>query len=72
MALQQKSFANGYAMKLEFGKLTDDGLPGKIYVALPDAEQTVVAGVFNAEIRVASTAQGAAKPGVGSVMIDSE
>ncbi len=72
MALQQKSFANGYAMKLEFGKLTDDGLPGKIYVALPDAEQTVVAGVFNAEIRVASAAPGAAKPGAGSVMIDSE
>ena len=72
MALQQKSFANGYAMKLEFGKLTDDGLPGKIYVALPDAEQTVVAGVFNAEIRVASAAQGAAKPGAGSLMIGNE
>jgi hypothetical protein len=52
--------------------LTDDGLPGKIYVALPDAEQTVVAGVFNAEIRVASAAQGAAKPGAGSLMIGNE
>jgi hypothetical protein len=72
MALQQKSFANGYAMKLEFGKLTDDGLPGKIYVALPDAEQTVVAGVFNAEIRVASAAQGAAKTGAGSLMTGNE
>ncbi len=59
-------------MKLEFGKLTDDGLPGKIYVALPDAEQTVVAGVFNAEIRVASAAQGAAKPGAGALMIGNE
>jgi hypothetical protein len=46
-----KSFANGYAMKLELGKAADDGnMPGKIFLALPDAEKTVVAGVFTATV----------------------
>ncbi len=51
-APQAKSFANGYAMKLEFGKSADGIIPGKIYAALPDPEQSVVAGRFNAKIRV--------------------
>jgi hypothetical protein len=46
----QKSFAAGYAMKLELGPLTDDTIPGKIFIALPDAENSVVAGVFTVEM----------------------
>lgn len=46
-AAQQKKFFNGYAMKLEFGAQAEDGsMPGKIYIALPDPEKTVVAGAF--------------------------
>lgn len=46
--LQMKSFASGYALKLELGQMADGALPGKIYLALPDPEQTVVAGSFKA------------------------
>ena len=52
-APQQKSFANGYAMKLEIVNQSDDIAQGRIYVALPDPEQTVVAGQFSAMIRQA-------------------
>jgi hypothetical protein len=39
-------------MKLELGSLTNNLVPGKIYLALPDNEQTVVAGTFNATVLV--------------------
>jgi type II secretory pathway pseudopilin PulG len=47
-APQMKSYSSGYAMKLELGVVTNGVLPGQIFVALPDAEQSVVAGVFKA------------------------
>lgn len=48
-AAQTRPFTTGFALKLEFGALTESNtLPGKIYAALPDPEQTVVGGVFNA------------------------
>ena len=50
-APQQKSFANGYAMKLEFVNQSEDLAQGRIYLALPDPEQTVVAGQFSATVR---------------------
>jgi hypothetical protein len=43
-----KPFSSGYAMKLELGQATNGLIPGKIFVALPDTEQTVVAGSFQA------------------------
>jgi hypothetical protein len=46
-----KTFTNGFALKLEFGALNGNRMPGKIYLCLPDESQTCVAGVFNAEIR---------------------
>lgn len=49
-----KTFAGGYALKLEFGQLTNNALPGKIFVALPDPEQSVVAGLFNASLTAPS------------------
>jgi hypothetical protein len=42
----QKMFGSGYVMKLEFGALQDDTVPAKIFIALPDTEQSVVAGAF--------------------------
>jgi serine protease Do len=40
-----------YAMKLEFGKAADGKLAGKIYVCLPNASKSVVAGKFMVESR---------------------
>jgi hypothetical protein len=57
-AAQQKSFPNGYALKLEFGQVDEEEAPGKIYLALPDAEQTVVAGAFEASIHMAVASSG--------------
>ena len=44
------SFNRGYAMRLEFGVLMNDHLPGKIYLCTPDAEKSYLAGTFDAEI----------------------
>lgn len=43
-----KAFSSGFALKLELGQPGEGFIPGKIYLALPDTEQTVVAGVFKA------------------------
>jgi hypothetical protein len=52
-AAQTKNFFDGYALKLEFGQLTDSNtIPGKIYLAFPDTEQSVVGGVFNASTTI--------------------
>lgn len=45
-----KAFNTGYAMKLELGPVTNSLVPGKIFLALPDPEQTVVAGNFSANL----------------------
>jgi hypothetical protein len=49
-APQYKSFTSGYAMRLELGPQADGAVPGKIFLALPDADQSVVAGNFRAVI----------------------
>jgi hypothetical protein len=60
-AVQQKFFTTGYAMKLELGQAPSDGnIPGKIFLALPDTEQSVVAGLF--KIQPASSEPVAAQP----------
>jgi hypothetical protein len=43
-------FMEKYAMKLEFGKESDDKLPGKIYLCTPDEAKSYVAGTFVAEV----------------------
>ena len=52
---QQKNttqdFHTGYALKIEFGPLAGNRLPGKMYLCTPDDEKSYVAGTFNAEIR---------------------
>ena len=39
-----KTFSSGYAMKLELGQASSNIISGKIFLALPDTEQSVVAG----------------------------
>lgn len=53
-APRQKAFSSGYAMKLELGQASEDGISGKIFLALPDPEQSVVAGVFKAVVGLTS------------------
>jgi hypothetical protein len=45
------NFTNGYAMRLEFGALANNRLPGKIYLCTPDAEKSYLMGTFNADAR---------------------
>jgi hypothetical protein len=44
--MQQLFFKTGYAMRLELGAPANGVTPGKVFLALPDPEQTVVAGTF--------------------------
>ena len=58
-----KAFSSGYAMKLELGEATSNVISGKIFLALPDTEQSVVAGQFKALAALPSGASsGAAAP----------
>ncbi len=41
-----QNFVKGYAMKLEFGAVADGNVPGKIFLCVPDPEQSFVAGNF--------------------------
>ena len=59
-AAKQKPFSSGYALKLELGKLDNGVIPGKIFLALPDPEQSVVAGVFKADTGLTDAAATAA------------
>lgn len=71
-AAKQKAYSMGYAMKLELGQITNGVIPGKIFLAVPDDEQSVVAGVFNANTSLADAAgtvvanPGAASPAAGA------
>jgi len=55
-APQERRFSSGYAMKLELGAVTSNVISGKIFLALPDTEQSVVAGQFKAVTTLASAA----------------
>ena len=58
----QKTYSSGYTMKLEFGQFGDGVIPGKIYLALPDKEQSVLAGDFEAEAQFAGGRQQISSP----------
>ena len=40
-----------YALTLELGQRNKDGLPGKVYLCLPDEEKSYLVGTFEAEIK---------------------
>jgi hypothetical protein len=46
----EKTYSKGYVMKLELDQPTRDWQPGRIYLALPDTNQTVLAGEFSIPI----------------------
>ena len=64
-APQTKSFSYGYAMRLELAAATNDAVAGKIFVSLPDKEETVVAGSFKLTAKSVDPAQAAAAGAVG-------
>ena len=49
--MAKASFDNSYALRLQFGALANNRLPGKIYLCLPDAEKSYLLGTFNADAR---------------------
>jgi hypothetical protein len=46
-----KDQRRGYALKVEFGQVTNNHLPGRIFIAFSDQPRSYAAGTFNAEIR---------------------
>ena len=44
-------FTNNFAMKLQFGDLSNNTLPGEIYLCLPDTAKSYLAGTFTAEVQ---------------------
>ena len=50
-AVQKENLDNGYAMRLEFGALANNRLPGKIWLCTPDKEKSYLLGSFNADAR---------------------
>ena len=50
---QSQTFHEGYAMKVEFGTVDNNTIPGKLFICLPDDSKSWVAGTFRAEIRKA-------------------
>jgi hypothetical protein len=49
-AVQKADYAGGYAMRLEFGLLSRNRLPGKIYACFPDNEKSYLMGSFSANV----------------------
>ena len=49
--VQKQMFESGYAMRLEFGTLANNRLPGKIWLCTPDKEKSYLLGNFNADAR---------------------
>jgi len=47
---KSQTFRTGYAMKVEFGALSNNVIPGKIFLCLPDGGESFVAGTFRAEV----------------------
>ena len=50
-APEKKSWMDGYAMQLEFGKMLNGKLPGKIYLCIPDEEKSFIRGTFELPLR---------------------
>jgi DNA-directed RNA polymerase subunit RPC12/RpoP len=47
----KENIEGGYAMRLTFGQLAGNRLPGRIYFCAPDELKSYVAGTFNVQIR---------------------
>jgi len=51
---KKNDIEGGYALKLAFSQAANGRLPGRIYLCLPDASRSFVAGTFDAEIKKAA------------------
>ena len=49
--VQKENYDDRYAMRLEFGELANNRLPGKIWLCTPDNERSYLLGTFNADAR---------------------
>ena len=59
----EKAIREGYAMRVEFGPVSNNAIPGKIFISLPDESKSWVAGTFRAEIRRPSPPRPGNSPG---------
>ncbi|MEI8289117.1 MAG: hypothetical protein WCH99_06555 [Verrucomicrobiota bacterium] len=50
VGVQKQIFKESYALRLQFGALTNNRLAGKIYLCTPDPEKSYLMGKFNATI----------------------
>lgn len=66
-APKMQSFNTGYALKLEFAQPTNGAMAGKIYLALPDKEESVVAGIFKIPVAGAEGSPDQAQPAPGTM-----
>jgi DNA-directed RNA polymerase subunit RPC12/RpoP len=48
--VQKADYTGGYALRLEFGQLDHNRLPGKIYLGLPDDAKSYLLGAFSANV----------------------
>lgn len=58
---KQTSFTKDYAMRLEFGPMSNGKLPGKIYLCVPDEQKSYMRGTFEID-----TQAKAGRPAAGS------
>ena len=54
----KSDISSGYALRLAFRQAANGRVTGKIYLALPDASKSFVAGIFDAEIKKPSAPEG--------------
>jgi len=57
-----QTYTHGYAMKLELGQMNGSTLPGKIFIALNDGQESVAAGKFEATVSTTTPAPVMATP----------
>ncbi len=50
-APEEKSWTDGYAMILQFDKMLNGRLPGRIYLCVPDEEKSFIRGTFEVPLR---------------------
>jgi hypothetical protein len=65
---RERDFTDKLSLKLEFARLQDRKLPGKIRLVLPDEDKSQIAGTFNAELRGFRVVDG--KPDLSADSVD--
>jgi len=50
LRMPMRLFDNSFAIKLEFGRMVDGKIHGKLFIAVPDGRKSFVTGAFDAEV----------------------